>query len=92
VIHTVGPVYGRNEGRDAALLASCHVASLGVAETIGATSVAFPAISTGAYGYPIEEAAPIAIASVRSADTEVRLVRFVLFDRIAFDAFSLALG
>jgi O-acetyl-ADP-ribose deacetylase len=90
VIHTVGPVYG--EVDDAAvLLASCHTESLRIADELGAATVAFPAISTGVYGYPLEEAAPVAIASVRGADTAVREARFVLFGRAAFEAFERAL-
>jgi O-acetyl-ADP-ribose deacetylase (regulator of RNase III) len=91
VIHTVGPVYSAGEDR-AALLASCHTEALRVADEVGARTVAFPAISTGVYGYPLEEAAPVAIESVRSARTEVREVRFVLFDAPAYDAFAGALG
>src|SRR5437773_3371143 len=71
VIHTVGPVYAKSEDRSH-LLASCHSASLRVADELGARTVAFPAISTGVYGYPVEEAAPVAIRAVREADTEVR--------------------
>jgi O-acetyl-ADP-ribose deacetylase (regulator of RNase III) len=78
VIHTVGPVYAR-EGDPAALLASCHVESLRVADDLGATTVAFPAISCGVYGYPVEEAALVAVAAVRDATTSVAEVRFVLF-------------
>jgi O-acetyl-ADP-ribose deacetylase (regulator of RNase III) len=89
VIHTVGPVYSRSEDR-AHLLASCHTEALRVADELGARSVAFPAISTGVYGYPIEEAAPVAIATVRDAATDVEVVRFVLFDRATHDAFERA--
>jgi O-acetyl-ADP-ribose deacetylase (regulator of RNase III) len=78
VIHTVGPVYAAVED-SAELLASCHVESLRVADELGAKTVAFPAISTGVYAYPLEEAAPVAVAAVRGADTRVDLVRFVLF-------------
>jgi O-acetyl-ADP-ribose deacetylase (regulator of RNase III) len=91
VIHTVGPVYSQSEDRSG-LLASCHVESLRVADEIGARSVAFPAISTGVYGYPLEKAAPVAIGAVMGAATTVEEVRFVLFDRTAFDAFSRALN
>jgi O-acetyl-ADP-ribose deacetylase len=90
VIHTVGPVYSRSEDRSG-LLAECHVRSLRVAEEMGARSVAFPAISTGAYGYPLEEAAPVAVRAVRGAAANVDLVRFVLFDRNALDEFRAAL-
>jgi O-acetyl-ADP-ribose deacetylase (regulator of RNase III) len=90
VIHTVGPVYARSEDRSA-LLASCHTESLRVADELGAATVAFPAISTGVYGYPLNEAAPVAIAAVRDADTAVDEVRFVLFARDAYDSFRRAL-
>jgi O-acetyl-ADP-ribose deacetylase len=92
VIHTVGPVYAA-EGSDApALLASCHTESLRVADELGARTLAFPAISTGVYGYPVEEAAPVAVEAVRSAETRVELVRFVLFGEDAFEAFRRAVG
>lgn len=91
VIHTVGPVFARTEDRSS-LLASCHTESLRVADELGARKVAFPAISTGVYGYPLELAAPVAIEAVRSADTNVEDVRFVLFDRAAYEAFEQALA
>jgi O-acetyl-ADP-ribose deacetylase (regulator of RNase III) len=91
VIHTVGPVYA-NEQDPSALLASCHIESLRVADELGAGTVAFPAISTGVYGYPLDEAAPVAIDAVRTADTAVREVRFVRFGRDAHAAFERALG
>jgi len=80
VIHTVGPVFSRSEDRSA-LLASCHVQSLRVADELDARTVAFPAISTGVYGYPLQLAAPVAIESVRSTETRVEEVRFILFGR-----------
>jgi O-acetyl-ADP-ribose deacetylase (regulator of RNase III) len=89
VIHTVGPVYANSEDRSG-LLASCHVESLRVAGELGARTVAFPAISTGVYGYPVEEAAAVAVEAVRTADTDVEEVRFVLFDREAYQAFERA--
>jgi O-acetyl-ADP-ribose deacetylase (regulator of RNase III) len=79
VIHTVGPVYSGSEG-DPRSLAACHINVLGVADRIGARTVAFPAISTGAYGYPIEKAAAVALTCATSVPTEVELVRFVLWD------------
>jgi O-acetyl-ADP-ribose deacetylase (regulator of RNase III) len=91
VIHTVGPVYAQ-ESDPAALLASCHTESLGVADELGATTVAFPAISTGVYGYPVDEAAAVAIDAVRGAQTSVDEVRFVLFGDDAYGAFRRALG
>jgi O-acetyl-ADP-ribose deacetylase len=91
VIHTVGPVFARSEDRSH-LLASCHTEALRVADEIGARTLAFPAISTGVYGYPLEAAAPVAIRAVLDADSNVELVRFVLFDRTAFEAFERALA
>jgi len=91
VIHTVGPVYS-GTSRDADLLAACHTASLGVADELGAGTVAFPAISTGVYGYPLDEAAAVAVSTVRGAHTPLEEVRFVLFGRPAYDAFSRAVG
>jgi O-acetyl-ADP-ribose deacetylase len=91
VIHTVGPVY-RTSDDPAGELASCHTEALRVADELGARTVAFPAISTGAFGYPLEEAAAVAVRAVRGADTRVEEVRFVLFGREAFDAFERALG
>jgi O-acetyl-ADP-ribose deacetylase len=91
VIHTVGPVY-RTSDDPAGELASCHTEALRVADELGARTVAFPAISTGAFGYPLEEAAAVAVRGVRGADTRVEEVRFVLFGREAFDAFERALG
>jgi O-acetyl-ADP-ribose deacetylase (regulator of RNase III) len=91
VIHTVGPVYTKSDDRSG-LLASCHTDSLRVADELGAGTVAFPAISTGVYGYPLEEAAPVAIRAVRQAGTRVEEVRFVLFDEASYQAFERALG
>ena len=93
VIHTVGPVWrGGGEGEEE-LLASAHRRSLEVAAELGCRSVAFPAISTGVYGYPVELAAPVAIASVREAATApVELVRFVLFSEGHLAAFERALA
>ncbi|AQZ67035.1 COG2110, Macro domain, possibly ADP-ribose binding module [[Actinomadura] parvosata subsp. kistnae] len=87
VIHTVGPVHSRSEDRSA-LLASCYTESLRVADTLGAASVAFPAISTGIYGWPMDDAARIALEAVRQADTAVTEVRFVLFDAAAYATFE----
>ncbi|HEY7659340.1 MAG TPA: O-acetyl-ADP-ribose deacetylase [Actinomycetota bacterium] len=91
VIHTVGPVFSDAEDRSH-LLASCHAESLRVADELGARIVAFPAISTGVYGYPLDLAAPVALEAVRTAATSVDEVRFVLFGRDAFEAFERALG
>ena len=91
VIHTVGPVYSASEDRSA-LLASCHTESLRIADELGARTVAFPAISTGVYRYPVEEAAGIAIGAVTDAETEVEEVRFVLFDQPTHGTFERVLG
>jgi O-acetyl-ADP-ribose deacetylase len=91
VIHTVGPVYAASADPPGEL-ASCHTASLRVADELGARTVAFPAISTGVFGYPIEEAAAVAVGTVRGAETRVEEVRFVLFGWEAFEAFEQALA
>ena len=80
VIHTVGPVWRGGGAGEAELLASCYRRSLEVADELGARSVAFPAISTGVYGYPAEEAATVAVDTLRSTPTSVELVRLVAFD------------
>jgi O-acetyl-ADP-ribose deacetylase len=90
VIHTVGPVYAKSEDRSH-LLASCHTEALRVADQLGAETVAFPAISTGVYGYPVDEAARVAVRAVQEAQTNVREIRFVLFGREASQAFERAL-
>lgn len=91
VIHTVGPVYAA-ERDPAALLRACHLSALRVADELGAAVVAFPAISTGVYGYPVAEAAEVAIGAVREARTRVSEVRFVLFGSEALEAFTAAAG
>ncbi|MGV4984608.1 O-acetyl-ADP-ribose deacetylase [Streptomyces sp. NRAIS4] len=91
VIHTVGPVYSRSEDRSG-LLASCYRESLKVADELGARTVAFPAVSTGVYRWPMQDAARIAVETVRNAATAVEEVRFVLFDQGAYDAFARQLG
>lgn len=90
VIHTVGPTYAKSEDRSH-LLASCHTESLRVAGDKGAETVAFPAISTGVYRYPVDEAASVAIGAVLSSSTKVGEVRFVLFGAAAYAAFERAL-
>ena len=93
VIHTVGPVWRGGEEDEAELLASCHRRSLAIAAALGCRTMAFPAISTGVYGYPVELAAPVAVAAVRKALTPpVELVRFVLFSAGHLDAFQRALS
>jgi len=86
VVHTVGPVHSATEDRSD-LLTACHRNSLLVAAELGAETVAFPAISTGVYRWPLESAAEIALAAVREPVGSVRVVRFVLFGDAAHRAF-----
>lgn len=87
VIHTVGPVHSTTEDRSS-VLASSYRESLRVADELGAESVAFPAISAGAYGWPLDDAARVAVATVRAHEpSSVQVVRFVLFGAAAYDAF-----
>jgi len=86
VIHTVGPVWHGGGAGEPELLASCHRRSLAVARELGARSIAFPAISTGVYGYPPGLAAPVALTAVR--DHGLQLVRFVLFSDELLRAFQ----
>jgi O-acetyl-ADP-ribose deacetylase (regulator of RNase III) len=87
VIHTLGPVYGQDRP-EAELLANCYRNSLALAEENGIDSIAFPAISTGVFGYPVEEAAEVALRTVVE-ETErlerMRLIRFVLFGEKDFE-------
>jgi O-acetyl-ADP-ribose deacetylase (regulator of RNase III) len=98
VIHTVGPVYWQGDRERAArLLASAYHRSLEVAAENGVRSVAFPSISTGAYGYPLEEAAPIALQTAidylaAQGEGGIELVRFVLFGRQAYQTYAHALA
>jgi O-acetyl-ADP-ribose deacetylase len=91
VIHTVGPVYAASEDRSE-LLASCYRESLRVADELGAASLAFPAVSAGIYGWPLDDAARIAVGAVRATPAEIADVRFVLFTADVFTAFERALA
>lgn len=90
VIHTVGPVYSASEDRSD-VLASCFRESLRVADELGARTVAFPAVSTGVYRWPLDDAARISLRTVHEVRTRVEEVRFVLFDDRAYAAFADAL-
>jgi O-acetyl-ADP-ribose deacetylase len=91
VIHTVGPVYDEREDRSD-VLASCYGESLRVADDLGAESVAFPAVSCGIYGYPVDEAARVAVRTVLDTPTRVADISFVLFTPTVLDAFERALA
>jgi O-acetyl-ADP-ribose deacetylase (regulator of RNase III) len=82
VIHTVGPIYGRNPAREAELLAACYQNSLRLAQQFTISTIAFPSISTGAYSYPHQEAAAVSSKAIRdflSTDNQIREVRLVFF-------------
>jgi len=95
VIHTVGPIYRGGDHREAELLASAYRRSLEVAAAHGVTSIAFPSIGTGAYGFPIEKAAPIALRTVGrylAKHATIQLVRFVLFRAADLAVYSATLA
>lgn len=90
VIHTVGPIYGQNNGHDAELLANCYKNSLQLAADLELATIAFPAISTGIFGYPAEEAAEAASTAIKAflaQQTSVNEVRLVFFSRADADVF-----
>ena len=90
VIHTVGPVYGNHRGKEAELLANCYHNSLTLAVEKNLTSIAFPAISTGIYGYPLAEAAEVASRTIENflaTDRQLKEVRLVFFQQKDAEAF-----
>lgn len=89
VIHVVGPVHSRSEDRTD-LLASCYREALRVADELGAGSIAFPAVSAGIYGWPLADAADVAVRTVAATPTAVTAVRFVLFSDEALEQFRRA--
>ena len=91
VIHVVGPVHSRHEDRSEQL-ASCYREALRVADELGARTVAFPAVSAGIYGWPIDDAADIAVRTVAGATTNVEEARFVLFNAEVLAQFERALA
>ena len=91
VIHTVGPVWSKSDDRSG-ILESCYRNSLRVADELGARTVAFPAVSAGVYGWPMADAARIAVQTVATTPTSVGLVTFVLFSDDAMTAFTEALA
>jgi len=92
VIHTVGPVWEGGGHGEGDVLASCYRRSLEVADALGARSVAFPAIATGVYGFPPDQAARIAVDTIRSTPTTVEQVRLVAFDQPTRDLLAAALS
>jgi O-acetyl-ADP-ribose deacetylase (regulator of RNase III) len=95
VIHCVGPVYDDNPSGAPRLLASCYARALAICRELGLASVAFPAISTGVYGYPIPLAAEVTVRTIRddvraNASSSIPLVKLVLFDDRAYSAFEAA--
>jgi O-acetyl-ADP-ribose deacetylase (regulator of RNase III) len=93
IVHAVGPVWHGGDRGEAELLASAYRRSLAVAEELGAVSIAFPAISTGIFGYPLEASTRVAVETCRTAETEhVGLVRFVCFDATTLAAYETELA
>jgi O-acetyl-ADP-ribose deacetylase (regulator of RNase III) len=96
IIHTVGPVYGRHRGQEARLLAAAHRNSIALAAVLGLRTVSFPAISCGIYGYPLDEAAPIAVSAtidaLDEAGGDLELVRFCFIGEPEREAFAGALA
>jgi len=92
IIHAVGPVWHGGDRGEPELLASAYRRSLAVADEIGASSVAFPAISTGIYGYPLDAATDVAVRACRDGETSVDLIRFVCFDERTLAAYQRVLG
>ncbi|MFE4368314.1 O-acetyl-ADP-ribose deacetylase [Streptomyces sp. NPDC056835] len=92
VIHTVGPVWTGGQQGEAEVLASCYRRCLEVADELSVRTIAIPAISTGVYGFPAEEAARIAVATLGSSPTSVELIRLIAFDRGTYDLLTAALA
>jgi O-acetyl-ADP-ribose deacetylase len=91
IIHTVGPIWSGGHRDEATLLASCYRRCLEVADELGASSMAFPAISTGAFGFPADIAAHIAVSTLRSTPTGVRTARLVAFDAATLNLYRMML-
>jgi O-acetyl-ADP-ribose deacetylase (regulator of RNase III) len=92
VIHTVGPVWEGGDQGEAETLASCYRRSVEVAAELGVRTMAFPAIATGIYGFPADQAAHIAVTTLRSTPTQVKQIRLVAFDQDTYEHLTAALG
>jgi O-acetyl-ADP-ribose deacetylase len=92
IIHAVGPVWNGGDAGEPDALASAYRRSLAVADELGARSVAFPAISTGIYGYPLDPATEMAVRTCKEADTNVELIRFVAFDDRTLETYQSVLA
>jgi O-acetyl-ADP-ribose deacetylase (regulator of RNase III) len=92
IVHTVGPVWEGGGSGEAETLADCYRRSLQLADALGARSIAFPAIATGVYGFPPDQAAKIAVSTLRSTPTRIELIRLIAFDRDTHDHLQTALG
>jgi O-acetyl-ADP-ribose deacetylase (regulator of RNase III) len=92
IIHTVGPVWRGGTAGEPETLAACYRNVLALADEVGARSIAFPAISTGVYGYPLGLAAEVAVTTARAADTDVSLIRFIAFDGATLARYHELLG
>jgi O-acetyl-ADP-ribose deacetylase (regulator of RNase III) len=92
IVHTVGPVWHGGDHGEADVLASCYRRSIEVADEIGIKSIAFPAIATGAFGFPQEQAAQVAVDTLRSVQTSVQEVLLVAFDRHVLESYERALA
>ena len=88
IAHAVGPVWRGGGSGEREALSSCYRRCLELADEVGATTIAFPAISTGVYGFPKPEAARIAVTTLRSTTTSVSLAKLVAFDRITYDLYE----
>jgi O-acetyl-ADP-ribose deacetylase (regulator of RNase III) len=88
IAHAVGPVWQGGDGGEAELLASCYRRCLELADLVKAESIAFPAISTGVYSFPKDAAARIAVTTIRTARTDVKLVRLLAFDRATLEIYE----
>ncbi len=91
IVHTVGPVWEGGDQGEAEILASCYRHSLQVADELDVRSIAFPAIATGVHGFPADQAARIAVTTLRSTPTRIEQIRLVAFDHDTYEILAVAL-